>query len=144
MVRQKSTCHCGKKFSTSLLCKCVVRCDRLSVDWPAVLPNRLTGRAYVDFLQNELPLLLEEVPLVKRMCMVFQHDGAPAHYSRLVTHHLNLTFPEQWIGRGGHVQWPPTSPDLTPLDFCLWGWMKSEVYKEEVNTRDELVVSHYE
>jgi len=24
-------------------------------------------------------------------------------------------------------------------DFCLWGWMKSEVYKEQVNTRDELV-----
>ena len=29
--------------------------------------------------------------------------------------------------------------DLTPLDFCLWGWTKSEVYKEKVNTRDELV-----
>jgi len=28
---------------------------------------------------------------------------------------------------------------LTPLDFCLWGWMKSEVYKEKVNIRDELV-----
>ena len=25
------------------------------------------------------------------------------------------------------------------LDFCLWGWMKSEIYKEKVNTRDELV-----
>jgi hypothetical protein len=25
--------------------------------------------------------------------------------------------------------------DLTPLDFCLWGWMKSEVYKEKVNMR---------
>jgi hypothetical protein len=24
-------------------------------------------------------------------------------------------------------------------DFCLWGWIKSEVYKEKVNTRDELV-----
>jgi len=24
-------------------------------------------------------------------------------------------------------------------DFCLWGWMKSEVYKEKVNTKDELV-----
>jgi len=23
--------------------------------------------------------------------------------------------------------------------FCLWGWMKSEVYKEKVNTRNELV-----
>jgi len=30
-------------------------------------------------------------------------------------------------------------PDLTPLDFSLWGWMKSEFYKEKVNTRDELV-----
>jgi len=23
-------------------------------------------------------------------------------------------------------------------DFCLWGWMKREVYKENVNTRKEL------
>ena len=32
--------------------------------------------------------------------------------------------------------------DLSPLDFCLWGSMKSEVYKEKVNTRDELVARH--
>ena len=25
------------------------------------------------------------------------------------------------------------------LDSCLWGWMKSEFYKEKVNTRDEFV-----
>jgi len=25
------------------------------------------------------------------------------------------------------------------LHFCLWGWMKSEVHKDKVNTRDELV-----
>jgi len=24
-------------------------------------------------------------------------------------------------------------------DFCVWGWMKSEIYKEKVNIRDELV-----
>jgi len=24
-------------------------------------------------------------------------------------------------------------------DFCLWGWMRSEVCKEEVNTRGKLV-----
>ena len=29
--------------------------------------------------------------------------------------------------------------DAYRSDFCLWGWMKSEVYKEKVNTRDELV-----
>ena len=26
------------------------------------------------------------------------------------------------------------------LDFCLWGWLKSEVYNEKANTGDELVV----
>jgi hypothetical protein len=25
------------------------------------------------------------------------------------------------------------------LDFGLWEWMKSEVYKEKINTRDELL-----
>jgi len=33
---------------------------------------------------------------------------------------------------------PFGSPDLTPLDFCLWGWMKSEVYKINLDTPDEL------
>jgi hypothetical protein len=56
-----------------------------------------------------------------------------------VTQYLNQTFPERWIGRGGPVHWPPRSPDLTPLDFGLWGWMNSEVYKEKVNKRDELL-----
>jgi hypothetical protein len=27
----------------------------------------------------------------------------------------------------------------TALDFCLWGWMKSEIYKEKLNTRHESV-----
>ena len=35
------------------------------------------------------------------------------------------------------IQLAPTDP--VRLDFYLWGWMKNEVYKENVNTRDELV-----
>ena len=31
------------------------------------------------------------------------------------------------------------SSDLTPLDFFLWVWMKGEVGKRKVDTRDELV-----
>jgi len=31
------------------------------------------------------------------------------------------------------------STDLTTLDFCLQVWMKSELYKREVDTRDELL-----
>jgi len=29
--------------------------------------------------------------------------------------------------------------DAYRSDFCLWEWMKSEVYKYKVRTRDELV-----
>jgi hypothetical protein len=50
---------------------------------------------------------------------------------------LNDTFPNQWIGCGSTINWPPRSPDLTPLDFCLWGWMTSEVYRRKVDTWDE-------
>jgi len=78
------------RFSVNVWCGVL---DNQSIG-PAVLPNHLTGCMCVDFLQNELPLLLDEVPLAKRLHMVFQHDGAPAHYRRLVTHHLNLTFPK--------------------------------------------------
>ena len=30
---------------------------------------------------------------------------------------------------GHDVEWPPRSPDLTPCDFFLWGYLKNEVYK---------------
>ena len=36
--------------------------------------------------------------------------------------------PGQWIGRRGADEFPPCSPDLTPLDFCLWGTLKDVVY----------------
>jgi len=47
---------------------------------PFVLDN-LTGNAYEVFLRNELPGLLEDIPLMIRSQMYFQHDGAPPHYT---------------------------------------------------------------
>lgn len=51
---------------------------------------------------------------------------------------LNKIFPGRWIGRGGPISWSARSPDLTPLDYFLWGHIKEYVYKEEINTREEL------
>jgi len=31
------------------------------------------------------------------------------------------------------------TPYLTLLDFCLWGWIKGEVHKRKVDTRDKLL-----
>jgi hypothetical protein len=105
---------------------------------PFVFENNLTGNTYEAFLRNELPGLLEDIPLMVRSQMYFQHDGAPPHYSRHVKDYLNETFPNRWLGRGGPVPWPPRSPDLTPLDFFLWGHMKTLVYESKVDSRASL------
>ena len=65
----------------------------------------------------------------------FQQDRAPALYSAIVRQYLSATFPERWIGRGtnwnGAIPWPARSPDLTPLDFFSWGYLKDRVYKSK-------------
>lgn len=106
---------------------------------PFVFQNRLTGLVYKDFVENQLPVLLEDVSLEKRHQMLFQHDGAPPHYSQDVRQHLNLHFPDRWIGRGGPINWPPRSPDLNTLDYYLWGHLKELVYAEPVNSKEELL-----
>ncbi|GBN90374.1 hypothetical protein AVEN_197162-1 [Araneus ventricosus] len=69
-----------------------------------------------------------------RSSMWFQHDGAPAHYSIDVRLHLNATYGQQWIRRGGPVLWPARSPDLNCLDYFLWEYVKSLVYETLVNS----------
>jgi len=38
---------------------------------PVILDDHMTGQNYLDFLQNELPNQLEDVPLAKRIVMHF-------------------------------------------------------------------------
>jgi len=116
---------------------CAVLDDQLI--GPFILEVRLTGEAYLRFLQEELPRLLEDVPLNTRGLKYFQHDEAPPHSSREVRNFLNCRFPVRWIGRGGPYNWPARSPELSPLDYCIWGWIKELVYSVKVVMRDELL-----
>lgn len=106
---------------------------------PYVLPERVTGESYYVFLREVLPGLLDSVPLGIRRRMWFQHDGCPAHYAINVRQYLDRTYPNRWIGRSGPVPWPARSPDMTPLDFYLWGHMKSLIYETPVETEMDLV-----
>lgn len=51
---------------------------------------------------------------------------------------VSLLFEEKLISRRGDIQWPPRSPDLTPCDFFLWGYLKSQVYRNSPATLDAL------
>ncbi|GFW46040.1 DUF4817 domain-containing protein [Trichonephila clavipes] len=106
---------------------------------PYILPHRLDSHKYLVFLQEVLPELLTDDPAPIRRRMWFQQDGAPSHYATHVREHLDRTFPNRWIGRGGPVAWPPRPPDLSPLDFFLWSAMKGLVYDTPVVSEMDLV-----
>lgn len=92
----------------------------------------------MQLLNEHLYNFLEDVPLNERETCWFQLDGAPAHNALVVIDFLNEKFHNQWIGNRGPVHWPARSPDLTPLDFFLWGFIKNRVYQSQNNTIEEL------
>lgn len=102
------------------------------------LPQILNGERYLYFLRTELPVLLEDIPLEQRLNSWFMMDGAPSHFRADVRDHVATVYEENWIGRGGPVPWPARSPDLNPIDFFLWGHLKSIVYASPVQSVEEL------
>jgi hypothetical protein len=126
--------HFQHKFKLNIWCGIIG--DQLL--GPYVLPPNLNGDSYLFFLENTLSDILDDLSLDVRRKMWFMQDGAPPHFSLAVRNHLNDVFPQRWIGRGSDFQWPPRSPEYNPLDFYFWGHMKSLVYANEINTRDEL------
>ncbi|GFX43509.1 putative transposase [Trichonephila clavipes] len=60
------------------------------------------------------------------------------HTARATIDLLKDTFGDRLISRFGPVNWPPRSCDLTPLDYFLWGYVKSLVYADKPKTLDHL------
>ena len=68
----------------------------------------------------------------------FQQDGATCHTAKSTMNFLRQKFPGRVVSKGGDIDWPPRSPDLTAPDFFLWGFLKSKVYANKPKTLDEL------
>lgn len=85
---------------------------------PYIFNESLTGLNYLNFLNNELPVLLEDVTLDIRRSMLFQHDGCPAHFAVNVRQFLDERFPARWIGRGSIFPWPARY-------YIIWRRLKS-------------------
>jgi hypothetical protein len=85
------------------------------------------------FLTNELLLLMEDVPLETKHGIFAQHK-VPPHFGQ-VTAYLNQCYENVCIGHHSPILWPPRSPDLTLLDFLLWGLIKEMTYWTKVHTR---------
>lgn len=83
----------------------------------------VTSERYVEMLNNFLPAELQRLG-VHDHDLWFQQDGATSRTARMAMTTLRKMFPNRVISRNGDIAWPPRSPDLTPPDFCLWGFFK--------------------
>ncbi|GFW61473.1 putative LOC100569746 [Trichonephila clavipes] len=72
----------------------------------------------------------------------FQQDGATCHTARATIELLKDTFGDRLISHFGPVNWPPRSCDLTPLDYFLWGYVKSLVSADKLQTLDHFGIQH--
>ena len=99
----------------------------------------VNSEADLAMLQNWLMELLFKG---ERADFIYQQDGVPPYCSFNVRQYLNATLHNKWIGRAENddfvlLHWPPRSPDLTPCDFFLWGYVKGLVYVPPLPTSED-------
>jgi len=75
----------------------------------------------------------------------FQQDGARAHTTKDNLDILRRAFGSRIISRrfseiyqGEGLEWPANSPDLSPMDFFVWGTTKELAYRNKPKNLDEL------
>ncbi|GBL76474.1 hypothetical protein AVEN_53230-1 [Araneus ventricosus] len=113
------------QLSWSINIRCGILNDRLI--GLVFYDGKLTGQRYLELLQDVITDFVENLPLHQLRNVWFHHDGAHKE-----------TFQNQVIGFAGFVEWPPPSPDLTPLDFFIWGHIKGQVYATRPPTLQDL------
>ncbi len=69
--------------------------------------------------------------------ITFMQDGAPPHIARNVQEFIQ----DRVISRYFHHSWPPRSPDLSPMDFWFWDYLKSTVYHHQPANLEDLYQS---
>ena len=104
----------------------------------------INQKNYRQMIQNfYLPQLRAQAQnrnnLIKMETQWFQQDGSPPHTARETRRFLKQHFEDRIVSLCDTIEWPPYSPDLTPPDFFLWGYLKDRIYRNpKPRTLDEL------
>ena len=79
---------------------------------------------YCQHLPKEMLSALGKV--VKRDDWIFAQDGELSHRSHLVHDFLKTKLKRHFIPA---EEWSLSSPDVNPLDYFCWNFLKTKVYK---------------
>ena len=111
---------------------------------PIFIDGNMNAQRYLDLINNTaVPEVLRHGRYQLNMNgsisrLWWLQDGAPCHTAIVVRRRLQELFPRRVVGIGHNVEWPPRSPDLAPLDFFLWGYVKAMVYRTPPANLQEL------
>lgn len=96
-------------------------------------------RVYLEMLKTQMLPALNNLTYLRRV--YFQQDGASCHCTDSVLEWLKTIFNDRIISRRSSIPWPPQSPDLSPLDYWLWGRVQSLVNLDKPKTIQDIKVS---
>lgn len=93
---------------------------------PYFIDGTQNAESYARFIEEDLRNLLLDSGVTEEEInrMWFMQDGHPAHTSHIGLESVRQFFGERIISSRTQFEWPPRSPDLTPCDFFLWGYVK--------------------
>ena len=104
---------------------CALKLPAVHFMWPKSR-HTVNGENYLEILCEVVVPQLQTKPNFDEL--FFQQDGTSPHYALRVRDYFSKVSTQRWFGRTGSIEWPPCSPDLTPMDFFFWGVVKNKEY----------------
>lgn len=108
-----------------------VAMSRRRIIGPIFFNENVTAERYRGILSQ----FIDEIHDDELQHGFFQQDGATAHTARETIRYLQEFYDDRIISQN---LWPPRSPDLTPLDFYLFGNLKNKIFKNRLHNLNEL------
>ena len=90
--------------------------------------TKINAKVYQDLILDKYVRHIGST-FMKGKKWIFQQDGPPAHTAKSTLQWLSSNVPA-FLGR---EEWPPSSPDLNPCDYYLWGRLEAIVNNRAYN-----------
>ena len=107
-------------------------------DSPFWFDGNVNSTRYVAILK-QFKAALNRKRLNNMKKQLFIQDGVNSHTARVTMAWRSEMFSPRVISKNAEFEWSPYSPNLNPLDFFRWSYLKDKAYKRNSQTIDVIV-----